>query len=66
MLDKEKYILVSDNCPACEKLKEKFSDKLEKKEIGIIDATSELGKELIKKLDIRRVPKLILVNEEEK
>lgn len=53
-------LLVSDNCPGCDVMKEIFRDEIERGEIQIVNVKTEEGRRIVEKLNIYTVPKLVV------
>ena len=57
---KKLYMITSDQCPGCETAKNMYKKEIASGEITLIDIDDPKANELIKKLDIMKVPTLLL------
>lgn len=57
---KKLYMITSDQCPGCKEAKEMYEKEIASGEITLIDLDDPKANDLIKKLDIMKVPTLLL------
>lgn len=59
------YMITSDHCPGCEVAKNMYKKEIESGEITVIDMDDPKANDLIKKLDIMKVPTLLICEGDE-
>ncbi len=56
----EKYLIVTEGCPSCEFIEERFKDEIEKGEMQLINANTDEDFKVAEKLGIDKYPSLII------